>query len=71
MFFMRQGGELHNLIELILSCVNSITNIALYINQVTNSELKSIIENHFPIHVQDYTMKVKFVKDATVPTEKA
>lgn len=63
-------GELHNLSELILSCVNSITNMAMFKNQVTDSELKTIIETHFPIHVQDYNMKVKFVKDATAPTEK-
>lgn len=64
------SGELHNLSELILSCVNSITNMAMFKNQVTDSELKAMIENHFPIHVQDYNMKVKFVKDATAPTEK-
>lgn len=63
-------GELHNLSELILSCVNSITNMALYKNVVTDPELKAMIETHFPIHVQDYNMKVKFVKEATAPTEK-
>lgn len=63
-------GELHNLSELILSCVNSITNMALYKNQVKDSELKAIIENHFPVHVQDYNMKVKFVKEAAAPAEK-
>ena len=63
-------GELHNLSELILSCVNSITNMAMFKNQVTDSELKAMIENHFPIHVQDYNMKVKFVKEATAPNEK-
>jgi spore coat protein CotF len=63
-------GELHNLSELILSCVNSITNMAMYKNQVTDQELKTIIETHFPIHVQDYNMKVKFVKEAAGPTEK-
>ena len=63
-------GELHNLSELILSCVNSITNMAMFKNQITDPELKAMIENHFPIHVQDYNMKVKFVKDATAPTEK-
>jgi len=63
-------GELHNLSELILSCVNSITNMAMFKNQVTDSELKAIIENHFPVHIQDYNMKVKFVKDATALTEK-
>lgn len=63
-------AELHNLNELILSCVNSITNMAMYKNQVTDSELKAMIENHFPVHVQDYNMKVKFVKEATQPAEK-
>lgn len=63
-------AELHNLHELILSCVNSITNMAMYKNQVQNQELKSMLENHFPVHVQDYNMKVRFVKDAMAPQEK-
>jgi spore coat protein CotF len=63
-------GELHHLNELILSCVNSITNMAMYKNQITDPELKSIIESHFAVHVQDYNMKVKFVKEASEPAEK-
>lgn len=63
-------GELHNLSELILSCVNSITNMAMFKNHVSDSELKAMIEEHFPIHVQDYNMKVKFVKESTAPAEK-
>lgn len=63
-------GELHNLSELILSCVNSISNMAMFKNKVTDQELKSMIETHFSIHVQDYNMKVKFVKESTAPTEK-
>lgn len=63
-------AELCNLHELILSCVNSITNMAMFKNQVTDPELKAMIENHFPVHVQDYNMKVKFVKEATAPAEK-
>ncbi len=63
-------AELHNLHELILSCVNSITNMALYKNQVQNPELKSIIESHFSVHVQDYNMKVRFVKESSAPGEK-
>lgn len=63
-------AELHNLHELILSCVNSITNMALYKNQVTDPELKSMIETHFPVHVQDYNLKVRFVKESSAPTEK-
>lgn len=36
-------AELHSLHELILSCVNTITNMALYKNQITDPELKSMI----------------------------
>ena len=63
-------GELHNLSELILSCFNSITNMALYKNEVTDSELKSILEQHLPVHIHHYNMKVKFVKEASAPNEK-
>ncbi len=63
-------AELHNLHELILSCVNSITNMAMYKNQVADLELKAMIENHFQVHIQDYNMKVRFIKEATAPTEK-
>lgn len=54
--------ELHELHELILSCVNSLTNMALFKNMAQNQELKTMIKTHFPAHVQDYNMKVEFVK---------
>ncbi|MDU5022109.1 MAG: spore coat protein, partial [Clostridiales bacterium] len=63
-------AELHSLHELILSCVNTITNMALYKNQITDPELKSMIENQFPVHIQDYNIKVRFIKEANVPSEK-
>ncbi|MCC3866794.1 spore coat protein [Terrisporobacter mayombei] len=63
-------GELHSLSELILSCVNSITNMAMFRNQVTDLELKNIIESQFQAHVQDYNLKVRFVKEASAPSEK-
>lgn len=56
--------ELSYLNELILSCINSITCMSLFRNQVTDEELKSILNTHFPIHVEDYNKKVEFVKDA-------
>ena len=55
--------ELSNLNELITSCVNTITCMALFKNQVSDSELKSILDTHFPIHIEDYNRKVEFVKD--------
>ena len=56
--------ELSYLNELILSCVNSITCMSLFRNQVTDEELKSLLNTHFPIHVEDYNRKVEFVKNA-------
>ena len=38
--------------------------MSLFRNQVTDEELKSLLNTHFPIHVEDYNRKVEFVKDA-------
>lgn len=62
--------ELHELHELIVSCVNSITNMALFKNMVQDQELKTMIDTHFPAHVQDYNMKVEFVKNANGANQK-
>lgn len=53
--------ELHDLHELTMSCVNSITNMAYMLEHVQDQELKSILERHFPYHVRDYNMKVEFL----------
>lgn len=55
--------ELSYLNELITSCINSITCMSLFKNQVVDEELKSLLNAHFPIHVEDYNKKVEFVKD--------
>ncbi len=62
--------ELSYLNELITSCVNTITCMSLFRNQVTDEELKSILNTHFPIHVEDYNKKVEFVKDVETATGK-
>ncbi len=56
--------ELSYLNELITSCVNTITCMSLFKNQVTDEELKSMLNTHFPVHVEDYNKKVEFVKNA-------
>lgn len=53
--------ELHDLNELTMSCVNSITNMAYMLEHVQDTELKGILERHFPYHVRDYNMKVEFL----------
>ncbi|MBC2581473.1 spore coat protein [Clostridium sp. DJ247] len=62
--------EIYDLHELTLSCVNSITNMALFINSVKDQELKSMIQGHFPAHIQDYNMKVEFISKASGSTQK-
>jgi hypothetical protein len=53
--------EVHDLHELTLSCVNSITNMALFINQAKDAELKSLLAKHFPYHIKDYNTKVEYL----------
>ena len=55
--------ELSYLNELITSCVNTITCLSLFRNQVNDEELKNILNVQFPVHVEDYNLKVEFVKD--------
>ncbi|GHI00292.1 spore coat protein [Neobacillus kokaensis] len=53
--------ELHDLNELTMSCVNSITNMGYMLNHVQDPEFKQILERHLPLHVRDYNMKVEFL----------
>jgi len=62
--------ELSYLEGLINSCVNTITCMSLFKNQVTDPELKAMLCTHFPIHIEDYNRKVEFVKDACSATGK-
>lgn len=56
--------EMHDLHELTISCVNSITNMALFLSQVQDGELRGIIERHFPYHIRDYNMKAEYLRNA-------
>lgn len=62
--------ELHDLNELTLSCVNSITNMAHFIEVAQDQELKSLLQQHFAAHVQDYNIKVAYLKNPDGATEK-
>ncbi|MDP4110432.1 MAG: spore coat protein [Bacillota bacterium] len=53
--------EAYDLHELTVSCVNSITNMALFLSCVKDPELKSLIEKHFPYHIKDYNTKVEYL----------
>ena len=53
--------EVYDLHELAMSCVNSITNMACFINQAKDPELRGILQRHFPQHVQDYNIKVEYL----------
>lgn len=60
--------EALDLHELTLSCVNSITNMAFFLKQVKDQELKSIIQGHFDYHVKDYNLKVEYLSRPDGPT---
>lgn len=59
--------EAQDLKELALSCVNTITNMSLFLNQTKDPELKSIIQRQYAAHIQDYNIKVEYLskKDGT------
>lgn len=59
--------ELHQLSELIGGCYNTISCMASFINQAQDPELKELLQRHFPLHVQDYNLKVAFVQNQTTP----
>ncbi|AFM41377.1 spore coat protein [Desulfosporosinus acidiphilus SJ4] len=62
------NNEALNLNELTLSCVNSITNMAFFLSQVKDPELRSIIQGHFDYHVKDYNIKVEYLSRPDGPT---
>lgn len=59
--------ELHELSELIAGCYNTVTCMTDSINQAQDPELKELLERHFPLHVQDYNLKVEFAQSDTTP----
>lgn len=62
--------EALELSELLMSCTNSIQSMALFLNQAKDPELKEMIAKQYPAHVQDYNMKIEFVKKMTGSTDK-
>lgn len=56
--------EMHDLHELTMSCVNSITNMGYFLQHVQDPELKALIETHLPYHIRDYDMKVEYLSKA-------
>lgn len=62
--------EAYDLNELALSCVKTITCMAGFLNQVQDPELKSMLQKHLPLHIQDYNMKVDFLRKEAGTTVK-
>lgn len=56
--------EVHDLNELTLSCVNTITCMGLFLNQVKDQELKSILQNQYQLHINDYNAKVEYLNSS-------
>lgn len=59
--------ELHNLSELIAGCFNTVTCMAHFKNHAQDTELKELLEEHSPQHIQDYNKKVEFVQNQMTP----
>ncbi|MGX5592394.1 spore coat protein [Bacillus cereus] len=59
--------ELRDLSELIAGCYNTINTMSTYIQQAQDPELKQLLQQHFPLHVQDYNLKVEFVQSLSEP----
>lgn len=59
--------ELCVLSELIAGCYNTVTCMTDSINQAQDPELKGLFQKHYPLHVQDYNLKVEFVQSNTTP----
>lgn len=55
------SNEAHSLQELALSCVNTLTNMALFLNQAKDPELKSLIQKQYSLHVLDYDIKADYL----------
>ncbi|GMA50037.1 spore coat protein [Alicyclobacillus contaminans] len=53
--------EACELSELLMSCVNSINSMGLFLNQAKDPTLKGIVQKHMAAHIQDYNMKVEWV----------
>lgn len=53
--------EVMDLHELTMSCVNSITNMAYFIEHAKDPELKAMLERHWPYHIKDYNNKVQYL----------
>jgi len=62
--------EAFDLQELAMSCVNSITNMAMFLNKVQDSELRSIIQKQYDAHIQDYNIKVEYLSKSEGTTMK-
>ncbi|WP_430477223.1 spore coat protein [Bacillus cereus] len=59
--------ELRDLSELIAGCYNTINTMSTYIQQAQDLELKQLLQQHFPLHVEDYNLKVEFVQSQSTP----
>ncbi|SFD65630.1 hypothetical protein SAMN04488168_16611 [Bacillus sp. 491mf] len=55
--------QLATLSELIAGCYNTINTMSTYIQQTQDLELKQLLQHHFPLHIEDYNLKVEFVQN--------
>ncbi|RIV18825.1 spore coat protein [Alicyclobacillaceae bacterium I2511] len=51
--------------ELLLSCTNTINSMGVFLSQVKDPTLKSILEKQIGAHVQDYNIKSEWIKNGS------
>ena len=60
-----RGHEAYELNELLMGCVNTINSMGVFIQQAKDPELKGILQKQLAAHIQDYNIKVEWVKTGT------
>ncbi|HET7629692.1 MAG TPA: spore coat protein [Bacillales bacterium] len=59
--------EFRDLTELAMSCYNTVTLMSRFIQQAQDPELRQLLVQHYPKHVEDYNLKVEFLQSPQTP----
>lgn len=60
-----RAHEAYELNHLLMGCVNTINCMGVFMNQVKDQELKSLLQQQLNAHIQDYNMKVQWAQNGS------
>ena len=60
-----RAHEAYELNHLLMGCVNTLNNMGVFLHQVKDPELKSLLEKQLDAHIQDYNVKVQWAKQGS------